>query len=312
MRRCRTQTLFPILAALMLALGLTGCGTTKTRVATEQLLMSDAVDEAVSRVDFRAMAGEKVYFDTQYVKNIKGFGFVNADYIISSLRQQIVAADCRLQDSKEDADFIIEARVGTLGTNGHEVVYGVPASQSLTTAASFVPNVPSLPSIPELSLAKKDAQLGAAKIAVFAYDRETKRPVWQSGVAHAKSDAQDVWIMGAGPFQRGSIYNGTQFAGRALKVPKLNDEPDQFVDAPIALQQQYHFPRRLAAPGMLDDERPDEVRVAGFEEQLPGQMAGANATHLPPIIDGRPTTQSPPPEETPEPSTRDPSEERAQ
>lgn len=295
MRRHRFQTVFPLLAAALLATGLTGCGTTKTRLATEQLLMSDAVDEAVSRVDFRALSGEKVYFDSQYIQNIKGFGFVNADYIISSLRQQMLAADCRLQDSKDEADFIVEARVGTLGTNGHEVVYGVPANQSLSDAASLVSSVPSLPSIPEISVAKRDSQLGAAKIAVFAYNRETKEPVWQSGVSRAKSDAQDMWILGAGPFQRGTIYKGTQFAGRKIRVPKLNDEPQPLEDGPIALQEQFHFPRRLAAPDMMDDEL-SKVEVAGFEERLPDERPEKDESQLPPVIDGAPRAEQGPPE----------------
>ena len=68
---------------------LTGCGTVKSRSATEQLIISDAVDRSVSQIDFRPLSGKKVYLDTQYVRSIKGPGFVNADYIISSLRQQM-------------------------------------------------------------------------------------------------------------------------------------------------------------------------------------------------------------------------------
>lgn len=244
--------------AVLFAFALTGCGTTKSRVATEQLLMSDAVDDAVSGIDFRALSGKTVFLDTQYIRNIKGFGFVNADYIVSSLRQQMLAAHCRLQESKEEADFIAEARVGTLGTNGHEVVYGVPANHSLSTAANFVPNVPTLPTIPEMSLGRKDAQRGAAKIAVFAYERETKRPVWQSGVTAAKSDAQDMWVFGVGPFQRGTIYNGTQFAGSEIEVPKLNDNSTLIDGPPIALQQPYYFPNSQA------NAWPNQVQPAGF------------------------------------------------
>ena len=40
---------------------LVGCGTTTTRIATEQLLMSDAVDRAIAAIDFRSLEGEKVY-----------------------------------------------------------------------------------------------------------------------------------------------------------------------------------------------------------------------------------------------------------
>src|SRR5690606_5395103 len=37
-----------------------GCGTTRDKLATEQLLLSDAVDRAVARIDFSPLKGEKV------------------------------------------------------------------------------------------------------------------------------------------------------------------------------------------------------------------------------------------------------------
>lgn len=239
-----------------------GCGTTKTRLATEQLLMSDAVDQAIADIDFGAMAGQNVYFDSQYIANVKGVGFVNSEYIISSLRQQMVAADCRLQDKATDADFIVEARVGTLGTNGHEVVYGVPANNSLSSAASLMPNTPSIPTIPELALAKRDSQLGAAKIAVFAYERESRRPVWQSGMSRARSTAQDFWLFGAGPFQRGTVYDGNQFAGRRLEIPHLSEDDTPEDAPPVAYDEQFYFPRSTG-PAINP-----EIGVVGYEEQL--------------------------------------------
>ena len=91
-----------------------GCGTTRDKLATEQLLLSDAVDRAVAHIDFSPLRGEKVYLDTQYIKQLKvnPNSFVNPDYIISSLRQQMVQAGCLLQDSRDEADYIAEARVG--------------------------------------------------------------------------------------------------------------------------------------------------------------------------------------------------------
>lgn len=199
---------------------LCGCGKMISNSATEQLLTSDAVDQTISHLDFSTLSNKKVFFDTSYIKNIKGVGFVNGDYIISSLRQQIVAANCLIQEKKEDADYIIEARVGTLATNGHEVNYGIPASNMLSSAASLVPTAPAIPTIPEISLAKKNNQIAAAKISVFAYNQKTKERVWQSGVLQAKSTARDTWILGAGPFQRGSIYkDGAQFAGARIEIP---------------------------------------------------------------------------------------------
>lgn len=211
--------------ALLAAWGLfllAGCGNSKSRLATEQLLVSDAVDRTVAQIDFRVLSGQHVYLDTTYLKSIKGVGFVNADYVISSLRQQIVAAGCLLEESPEDADFVIEGRLGALGTDDSEVIYGVPSTHAITSAASLLPSVPALPALPEISVARKLDYRGAAKISLFAYHRETRQPVWQSGVILARSTAKDTWVMGAGPFQYGSIYKRTRFAGDPIRIPLVD------------------------------------------------------------------------------------------
>ena len=199
---------------------LAGCGTILQNGATEQLLASDAVDSAVSSIDFRPLSGQKVFFETRYIQNLKTIGFVSAEYIISSLRQAMVGAGILLQDTAAQADLIVEARVGTLGADGHDIVYGLPASNAgaATAAAAAATATPTITSIPEISLAKKKNQLAAAKVACFAYQRESKERVWQSGLATAKSTAQDTWVFGAGPFQKGSIYTKTGIAGSSLDV----------------------------------------------------------------------------------------------
>ena len=211
---------------------LAGCGTTKTRTATEQLLMSDAVDRSIARIDFRPLKYQTVYLDTQYIKSVKGFGFVNADYVISALRQQMTAAGCLLEDSAEEAEYIVEARIGALGTDAHEVIYGIPANTGLAEAATLMPSAPPIPLVPQISVAKKEDMMGAAKIALFAYHRETRQPVWQSGIAVATNNAKDAWIFGAGPFQFGTIYEGTQFAGSRLQVPLIGKKLEEEEEPP--------------------------------------------------------------------------------
>ena len=257
-----------------------GCGTTLSRSATEQLLTSDAVDRSVATIDFRSMAGKKVYFDTKYIRNIKGIGFVNSDYIISSLRQQMVAARCLLQDQQEDADYIVEARVGALGSDSHEISYGIPATGTLVTAAtSFVPTMPTMPTIPELSVAKKNNQKAAAKIRVFAYNRETREPVWQSGLAEARSTAKDTWIFGAGPFQQGTIYDGTRFAGNKFRLPFLGSRRKPKRSAGVPYDSEFHFESRSSKIAE-DDPAEDTVRTPAVsatatganDESLPGRV----------------------------------------
>ena len=216
---------FNVAFSIAISMAIAGCGTTKSFTATEQLLMSDAVDSTLSKMDFRALSGYKVFLDTQYVvgagKVIPGVAMpvnlINSDYVISGLRQQLTAAGCMLVDTREQSDIICEARCGALGTDGHSMIYGLPASNILSSASTVFPGTASLPTIPEISVAKREMKSAAAKVSVFAYDRETREPLWQSGIAQAGSSARDTWILGVGPLQYGTIYNGTRFAGKRLK-----------------------------------------------------------------------------------------------
>jgi hypothetical protein len=239
---------------------LSGCGTTKNRTATEQLLVSSAVDQAVAKIDFRPLTGRTVYFDTTYIQPVKDVGFINAPYIISSLRQQMMAAGCRLQEKAETAEFIVEARVGAVGADAHEVTYGVPASNGLSTAAQAVaPAVPPIPAIPELAVAKRDDQRAAAKIAVFAYHRESRQALWQSGIAQSSSTAKDVWLLGAGPFKQGSIYEGATFAGADLSL-SLGSE-DEEIQPAIDFEDAHIY-------DALRREQKSKVRVVNFDEPV--------------------------------------------
>lgn len=203
-----------------------GCGATKSYTATDQLLMSDAVDSTISKIDFRPLGMQKVFLDTTYAaaagKAVPGvpqpMNLVNSDYVISAVRQQMVAAGCLLAEKREDADIICEVRCGALGTDGHSVVYGIPASNALGGVGSLIPGAPpAIPAIPEIAFAKRELKSAATKVAVFAYDRVTREPIWQSGIAQAGSNARDTWFMGVGPWQYGTIYRGTRFAGKRIK-----------------------------------------------------------------------------------------------
>ena len=194
-----------------------GCGTTISRNATDQLTASDAVDRAIASIDFSPLAGQKVFLDDSYIVPVKTVDYVNKEYIVSTIRQQIVGSGCFLQEKKEDADIILEARVGTMGADGHEIIYGIPPNNLSSVASSMIPAAPALPAIPEMAFMKKNSHSASSKIGVFAYNRETREAVWQSGLAKSESTARNMWVFGAGPFQRGEIYNGTKFAGSRLK-----------------------------------------------------------------------------------------------
>lgn len=213
---------------------LVGCGTTREHRATEQLLLSDAVDRSVSTIDFRPLSGEKVFLDTTYLRATKSDSFVNADYVTSSLRQQIMAAGCLMQETNEAADIVIEARIGTLGSDDHRVTFGIPENNAIGSAATFIPGAPSVAQVPEIAVARRDAREGAAKLAAFAYDRVTREAIWQSGISQSRSTARDTWVMGIGPFQAGSIRKETRLAGSKMRRfgSKIEGSPPKSYERP--------------------------------------------------------------------------------
>ena len=242
-----------------------GCGTTQQRTGTEQLLLSDAVDRAVDKLDLAVLSGRKVYLDTTYINPVKGTMFVNSDYIISALRHKLTVSGCYVQDLEADADYVLEGRVGALGTDSLEVTYGLPASNALSQAANAMSGVPALPSIPEISVGKRNAALSTSKIVMFAYHRETGTPVWQSGTSISKSDAKDTWILGAGPLQRGSVYDGATFAGIRIKPRGLfRPKPDASQPTPVTVADAHQF----VHPAVLEQQIAD-AKVADENPVVP-------------------------------------------
>lgn len=200
----RVAALIPAALFCALALGGTGCGINKSRLATEQIVVTDAVDKTVASIDFSPLSGRKVFFDTQYVDGVNMGANGNVKYVISSLRQQMLAYDLRLQEKQETAEYIVEARVGVLANDGYELTYGIPGGAAAVSASALLAAPMPVPAMPELSLGRRNHQVGTAKIGLFAYDRTTREPVWQAGVRKGASEARDTWFLGLGPYHRRS------------------------------------------------------------------------------------------------------------
>jgi hypothetical protein len=215
----RTVRLFHALIALCVMSPLAGCGTTRStdtpRSATEQLLVSRAVDEAVAECDFTPLNAKTVYLDVTQLD-------VTSDhkYLASSVRQALLAAGALLQEERTKATYVVEVRSGALGTDRNSILVGIP--QTSVPIPSLMPSAPTL--IPEIPFAKYTDQTGVAKIAIFAYNRQTGRPLMQTGMHQTTSQAKDTWVLGMGPFQSGSARgHGTTFAGEPLRLPFLDD-----------------------------------------------------------------------------------------
>jgi hypothetical protein len=185
-------------AAVLALAVLGGCGTVKrtgtARSGTEQLLLTNAWDDALRQVDFRDLIGVPVYLDTQHVSA------VDQGWVVSSIRQAMLAQGVLLRSKPEQAQWIVEARVGAYGTDDYSWLVGVPQ-------VTVPPTLTGMPTgtIPEIPLIKKSDQQAVAKLALFAYERSSGRVVWTSGTQLATTNAKDVYIGGMGPIQSGTL-----------------------------------------------------------------------------------------------------------
>ena len=229
--------------------------TDSPRAATEMMLTSQAIDYAVAKIDFSALSEQTVFLDTTPLDK----DTVEKGYLVSTVRQQLLAHGALLQEDRWRAVYVVELRAGALGTDRHGVMLGTPA----VSLPSVVPGLPT--NIPEIAFLKKNDQRGVAKIGVFAYNRVTGRAVWQSGLVDSSSQQKDTWFLGAGPYSRGTILKRSELAGETL--------PD--ITHPTEL-----FTHKEAKAQALT------AAVAGKEHYYPGSEAPPPPTPIPAALAG--------------------------
>ncbi|MEO2018407.1 MAG: DUF6655 family protein [Fuerstiella sp.] len=182
----------------------TGCASTLTsntaRTAREQMLLSNAVDRSLNKVDFTPLYGQKVYVEEKYLE------CVDKPYVVGSVRHRALRAGALLTDKADEAQVVMELRSGGVGTDTTESYLG-------TTEIAL----PGLLTIPEIRFAERKTQFGYAKLGLVIYDAETKQVLGDGGVALARSDDSNWYVAGIGPFQKGSLKRDV---GRASTHPE--------------------------------------------------------------------------------------------
>jgi hypothetical protein len=176
-------------------------------------LLTNAWDSALQKVDFRPLTGVPVYLDTSNVNA------VDQGWVVSSLRQALLTQGVLLRSKPEQAQWIVEARVGAYGTDAYNWLIGIPQ----TTIPATVTGIPS-GTIPEIALIKNNHQQGVAKLALFAFDRASGQIVWNSGTMLAVASAKDLFVGPIGPIQSGSIRGTPSLAGVRLPNPLDRDQ----------------------------------------------------------------------------------------
>ena len=246
-----------------------GCGTTKwsdtSRTATEQLLISYAIDHTVEQLNFCALSGKKVYVSTEAIQGVTDF-----KYISTTVRQHIASCGGLVCDTEDSAEYVVELRAGAVGTDRNDLLFGVPAFTIPSIGIGGTVTTGS--TIPEIPFAKKTDQRAVCKIAVFAYERESGKPIWISGNRQSESRAKAWWVLGTGPFNKGSIYNGTEFAGGKLPEIIGGGGADEDTPSPPLTTERYFPVPKKSEPEPITPPQPAVIATAPEKTENPAPV----------------------------------------
>lgn len=223
-------SVFPTIAVISMMT--TGCTTPTTsntaRTAVEQLLISNAVDQSLDKVDFRPFGGRDVHLSETYIEA------VDKPYVVGSVRHRLLTAGARLVDKPDNADIIVEVRSGGVGTNTSNTFIGVPEVV-----------LPGMLSLPEVKFAERTRQKGLAKLGLVAYDAKTREVLGHGGLSLAESTDNNWFVAGVGPFRDGSIKDEVRRSTTGEAASKQTTLPSQvaFVapKAAAAAEETIHF-----------------------------------------------------------------------
>src|SRR5579871_3392892 len=151
--------------ALFSLMALAGCSldrdTEPPRTATEQLLISSAVDRAMQNFEVKMEPGTKVFMDNAYVEGI------DTKYTMGAIRDRLLKAGARMVAKKDDADIVVEPRIGAQSIDQGGTLIGIP-SFSIPVPLESTPVT-----TPEIALFKKQIDNGVSKFAMTGYDAKT-------------------------------------------------------------------------------------------------------------------------------------------
>lgn len=238
-----------------------GCTTTSTsntaRTATEQLLISNAVDHALDKVDFAPFANRAVYLDENYID------CVDKSYVLASVRHRLLHAGAALVPEPENAEIVMELRAGAVGTTLSDSFVGVPEI-----------TVPGMLTLPEIRMMSRSRQEGTAKLGIVAYDAHTGRILGPGGMSVAQSTDSNWYVAGVGPYRNGTLKEEMRHSttGRASwskeSIPEFvtfDAPPHHIQPRDIQLTSGVDMTDHQPAPESAPESRPQPVVNAHAE-----------------------------------------------
>jgi hypothetical protein len=245
----------PLRLWILTVLLLTSCGCSSNRqsntarTATEQLLISNAVDQSLNKSDFTPLAGSSVFVEEKYID------CTDKAYVLGTIRAKLMQAGAVLAAKAEDADVIMEVRSGAVGTDVSSSYIGIPGFTA-----------PGMIGIPDIKLITRDSQKATAKIGILVYDSKTRKELGEGGVATSMADDTNAFYFGIGPLQSGTLRNELDRSSGLKPGQRVRELPsDVLIAAPT--------PHKSAA----EPDNSATVQLSSGEATSPAKPTGSKS-----------------------------------
>jgi hypothetical protein len=155
---------------LLLVLG--GCNTRRithtARSGVEEMLLSSAIDKALTKYEPTDINNKKIYIDSSNLFTIKDTG-ING-YMIGMLRSCLGSKGAIIVEKKEKAEIVLEIYNGTVGTDYDDIFVGIPP---IGIPIIFAGTLMS----PRITFYEKSIQTGTCKILINLYNIKSDKQI---------------------------------------------------------------------------------------------------------------------------------------
>jgi hypothetical protein len=167
--------------ALLLLLLAAGCTTERmtdpAATATEELLVTNAVDRSVQNIRLVFPPDSKIFVDTQYYDTD---GAVRPKYAIGAVRDALLRSGAHLVEDRKDADTVVDLRAAAQSIDHSSFLLGIPSFPIPIPLAGPL-------QFPEIALFKIDKQTGKSSLALTAYDQKSGTLAASTGAEYGEA-----------------------------------------------------------------------------------------------------------------------------
>lgn len=189
--------------ACAVVVSVSGCSmrgvSTTPRTAIEQLLLSAAVDNALSKMEVQKLPGSKAYLDFSH---LEGY---DVEYIKLAFYARLTEQGVTVVETAEQADYSILVSSGAFGNEYKETMVGIPAFGVPGSAIS----------LPELALWKTVEQNGIIKLLVVV---RSKEGAVSSEYYYGKAERDETFLLWMRSQKKDDIRKGWEEADRRLQA----------------------------------------------------------------------------------------------